>query len=309
MSMPPIESRPSQRIGRVTAPIVMLVGAFGVLIATAGRPNQLSAGSSRVGPDYDMDGLTDIQEAVLGTDPDQPDTDGDGYHDLEEVARHSDPLDLLSVPLDTDLDLGMYAHTDDGFLNLGTAIYVKGGNAWSLHFTLGVVIDGVPIVVSRRVYAQGTRSFIYNATQSPGDKIVVLEMPFPETVVQQRGSLSIYATVEDPSPLQRAGVVDVTNLVDFGGVIMRVETSPPSVSGGLGFVYRPLAGSGMPSSWSSGEVCWQDTAAVGTNGASIVHEVQAASCQDFDSYCSASDCSASVGTSLELPDPGSLLGG
>ncbi len=309
MSVSAIEPCPLRVAGRVAAPFVVLSGALVILITTAGRPNQLSAGSSRVGPDYDMDGLTDIQESVLGTDLDQPDTDGDGYHDLEEVARHSDPVDALSVPLDTDLDLGMYAHTDDGFLNLGTAIYVKGGNAWSLHFTLGVVIDGVPIVVSPLVYRRGTRGFVCTATQNPGDKIVVLEMPFPETVIQQRGSLSIYATVEDPSPLQRAGVVDVTNLVDFGGVIMRVETSPPSVSGGLGFVYRPLAGSGIPSSWSSGEICWQDTAAVGTNGASIVHEVQAASCQDFDSYCSASDCSASVGTSLELPDPGSLLGG
>ncbi len=43
--------------------------------------------------DSDGDGLTDGQEAELGTDPFNPDTDGDGFNDGDEVANGTDPLD------------------------------------------------------------------------------------------------------------------------------------------------------------------------------------------------------------------------
>ena len=43
--------------------------------------------------DSDGDGLTDREEAMLGTDPFNPDTDGDGLTDGEEVKiYHTDPL-------------------------------------------------------------------------------------------------------------------------------------------------------------------------------------------------------------------------
>ena len=43
--------------------------------------------------DTDGDGLTDEQEAELGTDPNDPDTDGDGITDGEENALGTDPTD------------------------------------------------------------------------------------------------------------------------------------------------------------------------------------------------------------------------
>lgn len=44
--------------------------------------------------DPDEDGLTNAQEASLGTDPDDPDSDDDGLQDGEEVDTHgTDPLD------------------------------------------------------------------------------------------------------------------------------------------------------------------------------------------------------------------------
>ncbi len=49
--------------------------------------------------DTDADGLLDVQEAVLGTDPLNPDTDGDGFSDGVEVASGSDPFDPLCTPL------------------------------------------------------------------------------------------------------------------------------------------------------------------------------------------------------------------
>ncbi len=43
--------------------------------------------------DTDGDGLTDYDEVELGTDPTAEDSDGDGYNDGDEVAEGSDPSD------------------------------------------------------------------------------------------------------------------------------------------------------------------------------------------------------------------------
>lgn len=48
--------------------------------------------------DTDHDGLTDAQEAELGTDPAKADTDGDGYSDRTEVEEGTNPLDPGSYP-------------------------------------------------------------------------------------------------------------------------------------------------------------------------------------------------------------------
>ena len=44
--------------------------------------------------DTDGDGLTDLEEGLIGTDPNNPDTDGDGIEDGDEVNVYgTDPLD------------------------------------------------------------------------------------------------------------------------------------------------------------------------------------------------------------------------
>jgi hypothetical protein len=66
------------------------------------------------GTDTDEDGLTDVEEAALGTDPENPDTDEDGISDGDEVnVWGSDPLNL-----DSDGDT-LY---DGGELIYGTSI-------------------------------------------------------------------------------------------------------------------------------------------------------------------------------------------
>ncbi|MCK0158747.1 Ig-like domain-containing protein, partial [Cellulophaga sp. F20128] len=65
--------------------------------------------------DYDEDGLTNSDEATIGTDPNNPDTDGDGVEDGQEVLDDTNPLDdcesLNGTPLATsDCD-------DDGLTN------------------------------------------------------------------------------------------------------------------------------------------------------------------------------------------------
>lgn len=43
-------------------------------------------------PDADGDGLTDAEEASLGTSPSEADSDGDGWDDGVEVSGNTDPL-------------------------------------------------------------------------------------------------------------------------------------------------------------------------------------------------------------------------
>ena len=50
-------------------------------------------GSDPNDPDTDGDGLIDGEEVFLGTDPTDPDTDGDGTSDLEEEQAGTSPLD------------------------------------------------------------------------------------------------------------------------------------------------------------------------------------------------------------------------
>jgi hypothetical protein len=56
----------------------------------SGAPDAVPVDS---GKDSDGDGLSDAEEAVLGTDPNNPDSDGDGIPDGDEVDIGSDPLD------------------------------------------------------------------------------------------------------------------------------------------------------------------------------------------------------------------------
>ncbi len=62
------------------------------------RASAFSKGSpgQEVAVDLDGDGLSDIQESALGSDPNLPDTDGDGFNDAHEAVAGTDPLDSTS---------------------------------------------------------------------------------------------------------------------------------------------------------------------------------------------------------------------
>ena len=71
--------------------------------------------------DTDGDGLSNREEADLGTDPNLEDTDGDGYFDGEEVSIGSNPLDLDSDDdglLDAEERDGLVDSDNDGLINL-----------------------------------------------------------------------------------------------------------------------------------------------------------------------------------------------
>ena len=67
-----------------------------------------------IDPDADRDGLSDMDEALAGTDPFNPDTDGDGLTDGFEVKYGFDPL----VPGEQDQD-----PDDDSLTNLEEQLY------------------------------------------------------------------------------------------------------------------------------------------------------------------------------------------
>lgn len=57
-------------------------------------------------PDSDGDGLSDLAEFILGTNPNNPDSDGDGIQDGVEIQDGTDPLDGLPA------SIGIIAATD-----------------------------------------------------------------------------------------------------------------------------------------------------------------------------------------------------
>ena len=70
---------------------------------------EATLGTDPANPDTDQDGLLDGGEVTAGTDPTLADSDGDGFGDNAEVVNGSDPNDPASVPageptVDTDGD-------------------------------------------------------------------------------------------------------------------------------------------------------------------------------------------------------------
>jgi hypothetical protein len=245
-----------RRAATVWIPVAVFVIATGSLVLSMHETKEVAASSqSGLGPDFDSDGLADAAEFVLKTSPDNPDTDFDGFDDLEEVARGSDPLDAVSTPSAVTLNVGMYAYTENGFLNLHTALYVEGANPNGLEFELGVVIGGERHVIAKRHYNHGTFGFFY-PTANEDDMILVLEMPIPAEIVERFGNLSVYSLLTDRSPNGRESVVAVTNVVAIEGELNEVIPAPASVQSGNGIAYRPLSGSGQPAATATpGQIC------------------------------------------------------
>lgn len=297
--------------GGILAPLACLTAALGVLLVASAETNELAASQSRLGPDNDADGLADAMEAIFGTSSDSADTDGDGYDDIEEIARGSDPLDRSSIPASNPLDVGMYVYVENEVLNLHTALYVEGGDFLNLAFELGVVIDGKRLIVNESFYASGARWFFYDNPKDPRDVILIGEMPVPITVAQRKKRLSIYSVLQDNGALAaRPSAVDITDLDEIDGEMMQIISAPSMVKNGAGIVYRPIGTSGgAPTTAVTGQICWQSIVAVGTNGTEVMYEIDEASCESFASSCAGASCAGSVGTGLNLPSPGALLGG
>ncbi len=70
----------------------MVVVASCVVVFVAAHAREQQSSPLAVHIDFDQDGLSNDEEALYGTDPDNPDTDGDGFSDGVEVRSGYDPL-------------------------------------------------------------------------------------------------------------------------------------------------------------------------------------------------------------------------
>ena len=89
-----------------TATYLPFVQIFGSIAGETLFDNiYVGAEDPSLGADDDGDGLTNEQEAALGTDPHNPDTDGDGIPDGWEVRYGLNPLvnDSAADPTSTEL--------------------------------------------------------------------------------------------------------------------------------------------------------------------------------------------------------------
>jgi thiol-disulfide isomerase/thioredoxin len=105
--------------------------------------------------DSDEDGIPDVEEAELGTDPENPDSDDDGYLDSWEVEVGSDPMDDESViyqgdwPYNPDKDDYDAPDIEDGVLEVGAmmanyTLMDQFGDMVNLYDFAG---QGVPIMI------------------------------------------------------------------------------------------------------------------------------------------------------------------
>jgi hypothetical protein len=192
-------------------------------------------------------------------------------------------------------------------------IYAGASKVGSLRLELGVVYNGQVLRFSPQTFgpARGFRE----QPHTSGARLTVLEFPMPVALVRRVGLVNMVSILRDLSATPAEPVVSSMPLVNFSGIVVSAEQTPAmlnSTGSGrpAGIVYRPLAGDDqIPSTWNGGEICFQRTAAVGTNGVSIVHEVEAADCLPMDTYCSPVNCQAGVGRAIDIPDPAALLGG
>lgn len=101
------------------------------LAACAGDTTENTADQDNTPVDSDGDGLTDTEEAAIGSDPQLPDSDGDGIEDAEELELGTDPTradsdtDGLSDPMELEAGsdpLNMFSWPGDGVWPDRTAV-------------------------------------------------------------------------------------------------------------------------------------------------------------------------------------------
>ena len=90
------------------------------------------------GGDPDGDGLSNLVEYAISTNPNNPDTDGDGYNDGDEVAAGTDPLDPESFLLMGDVNGNGTLGLEDAIL----ALQVVSGIAPSESVNLSADVNG-----------------------------------------------------------------------------------------------------------------------------------------------------------------------
>jgi hypothetical protein len=259
--------------------------------------------------DYDEDGLSDLQESILHTNAVSPDTDGDGYDDLVELARGSDPTNAVGIPGPQTVHVGMAASEENGFVKVVSAVYASHAQFPAFGFKLGVSFGGVEALLPTNTLLSASQLRLFPAIDATG-WIIVLETPVPKAFIVEHGYLGTFALVseKDSSAPHAAAVL---NLFAIDGEVASFGPAPASMGTSGGSIYQPLGrGEDLPkATWEGGLVCYQYTEIIGTDGSSVILDVEDASCQPLDSSCNAVRCQGGIGTQIKVLDAGALAGG
>lgn len=115
-----------------------------------------STSSTSTAPEFadaDDDGLSDVEEELLGTDVNDSDTDGDGYSDQVEIFNLYNPLQGNSAELTTNPNISEYSNSppvgysvlypadwQDQQMNQGESIFLKSGKG----VFISIIVESKP---------------------------------------------------------------------------------------------------------------------------------------------------------------------
>ena len=288
----------------------LLVGPVDAL----GQPiEQLEAAPMLVSDvDFDGDGLSDVQERVLGLSPFFADSDFDGFGDGEELARQSDPLDELSVPFSDGISATLTAHGGaENDLRLVIVMHEPADETGESKIRIGALTQdrAVSVPIERFI----AFSDILTSTGTHGSRVTSIDMPIHAGFVHANEHVTFFLAAGNkgqPS-FDAAAKIDVLSKDNILMLLRPLASNVASFQGG-GSIRQPIppgSAPSIPTAWVPGAICFQRSVTVGGSGAVVLKQIIEAECiQGFDSYC-ASDCSSSVGTTFRTIDPGVFIGG
>jgi hypothetical protein len=121
--------------------------------------------------------------------------------------------------------------------------------------------------------------------------------------------LSIAGLVVYAMPVTRGMDLDTKGDSGSTGGSIYVPLLPSPGGSGSGGNGSGSGSGGIPASWEPGEVCFQRTSLVGSDGAAVTNEVVEADCVGgWDGFCPP-NCSSTVGSTFRTVDPLGLIGG
>ena len=310
--------------GRGPLAATVLLGTGALVVGTWAllqqAPTVHAAGLRGGSADLDGDGLADALELFIGTLPGEADSDSDGYWDSEELARGSVPTDMSSVPGNEPMAVKMAVFADNGGpLHPVFLIYIEDGSSPAeKDWRTGVRVDDNLIDVPTNFFTDSTNGnvTIINSP-TPGALMMVVDAPINPNYVHRFGSLSFYTTLSEQNQVE---VADAVNVISMSGVLVEYHLLntdagpgpiPPAGSQGASTtgVYTPLDDGAVPSNWIPGQICAQTVTISGVVNGVVTQEVINAMCEDgWDAYCDPA-CASTVGGTIQVLDPVSLIGG